>query len=214
MSEILIGRGERRKLLLVAEWLGAGSLNFFGRQFAGKDTHANALSTILGAPVIGGGDILRAARDAGTITPEVQAIIDSGGLAPTEEYRRMVLPFLGSQQYNGKPLMLSAVGRMFGEEVGVVSVTEEAGHPIKTVPYIEISEATAFERLRTMPSRGRKDDTPEGLRKRLDEFNEHTVPVLDFYKSKGLYLPIDGEPPKQEVFNSLVDRLHQLALVA
>lgn len=214
MSEVHIQNGERRKLVVVAEWLGAGSINFFGRQFAGKDTYARALSSPLDAPVIGGGDTIRAAQAAGTLTPDIQAMMDVGELIPSDAYRRMMLPVLGSREYAGKPLLLSAVGRMFGEEVGVMQVTQEAHHPIKAVPDIMISEATAFDRLRHTPSRGRKDDTPEGLQKRLDEFTEHTIPVLNFYKQQGLYVPVDGEQSKQRVFQELVDGLYKAAQAA
>ena len=214
MSEIRIFKGEKRKLEVVAEWLGAGSLNVFGRQFAGKDTYAKVLDPVLDAPVIGGGDTIRAAQAAGTLTPEIQVMLDAGKLIPSDDYRRMMMPVLGSDEYSGRPLLLSAVGRMFGEEDGVVRATQDAGHPIKAVPDVIISEATAFDRLKNTPARGRKDDTPEGLRKRLDEFTEHTVPVLDFYKQQGLYLPVDGEQPKQKVFNELVDGLHEVAQAA
>lgn len=40
---------------------------------------------------------------------------------------------------------------MFGEEVGVVRATQDAGHPIKAVPDVIISEATAFDRLKIHP---------------------------------------------------------------
>lgn len=194
-----------RKIGEIGEQLGCGSLNFFGRQFAGKDTHAERLGRRYGATVLGGGDILR-----NSIIPErVRKIMDSGELIPSDEYRRMVLPFLGNPDFAGKPLLLSAVGRMSGEEAGVIAATKDAGHPIVAVPYLEITEEESFARLSASPSRGRADDTPEGLRERLDQFNEHTLPVLETYDRLGLLIRVDAMPEKEVVFRSLVNLLHE-----
>ena len=120
-----------RKIGEIGEWLGSGSLNFFGRQFAGKDVQAASLGKRFGVPVIGGGDILRNSE----VSPEVRAEIDGGGLSPTDAYRAIVLPYLGQAAFRGKPLLLSSVGRMSGEEQDVLEATTDAGHPILAAPY-------------------------------------------------------------------------------
>ncbi|MCA9332693.1 nucleoside monophosphate kinase [Candidatus Saccharibacteria bacterium] len=194
-----------RKIGEIGEWLGTGSLNFFGRQFAGKDIQAARLGSHFQAPVIGGGDILRNSN----IDLEVQQQIDKGGLSPTEQYRKIVLPYLSDPSLANVPLMLSAVGRMSGEEQDVIDVTNSAGHPIMAVPYLQITEAESFIRMANSPSRGRVDDTPQGLRKRLDQFNEFTAPVLKAYEDMDLLVSVDAMPEEDIVFNSLVNMLHE-----
>ncbi len=196
-----------RKIGEIGEWLGTGSLNFFGRQFAGKDVHASRLGERFDVPVLGGGNILRNSD----ISPELRTQIDSGELSPTETYRSIVLPYLGQVAFRGKPLLLSSIGRMSGEEDDVLAATADAGHPIMAVPYLEITEEESFRRLALAPDRGRADDTPEGLRKRLDLFYESTIPVLQTYVDMGLLVRIDAMPEEETVFTSLVNQLHDYA---
>jgi adenylate kinase len=194
----------------IGEWLGAGTLNFFGRQFAGKDHMAERLGSHLGVEKISGGDIMRSAA----VPDDVRAVMDNGELSPTDIYRLTVLPFLAQTALEGKPLLLSAVGRMKGEEGAVLVTAEESGHPIMAVPYLNITEDEAFRRLVASPSRGRADDTPQGLRKRLDEFNNSTTLVLQTYESRGLVVHIDGMPPKDVVFSGLIHALHERATLS
>jgi adenylate kinase len=197
-----------RKIGEIGEWLGTGTLNFFGRQFAGKDTQAARLGGFFGVDVIGGGDIMRNSD----IPAEVRACMDRGELSPTEQYRAIVLPYLGQTAFRGKPLLLSSVGRMSGEEVDVLEATKDAGHPILAVPYLHITEEESFRRLACSPSRGRADDTKEGLRKRLDEFNNSTAAVLEAYENMGLLVGVDATMDEVAVFKDLVHSLHERAV--
>lgn len=191
----------------IGEWLGTGSLNFFGRQFAGKDTQAELLGRYLGAPVISGGGILR----SDDIPEEVRIAINSGDLSPTDQYKQIVLPYLGRDEYRGVPLMLSSIGRMSGEEIDVVEAASLYDHPIKAVPYLEITEEESFRRLESSPSRGRADDNNEGLNKRLKEFDRMTMPVLDYYEQHDLLVRVDAMPEERFVFDALVHHLYEYA---
>ncbi len=199
MSEI------ERRIDVIGEWLGTGTLNFFGRQFAGKDTQAGKLATRWGVHVLGGGDILRNSPAAADVRDQV----DGGELSDTERYRQIVLPYLSSPEFKEVPLLLSAVGRMKGEEHDVIAVTADAGHPIMAVPYLHITEDEAFRRMQAAPSRGRADDTPKGLRTRLDAFNEWTVPVLETYEAMGLLVEVDAMSEADIVFDLLVNTLYE-----
>lgn len=198
------------KIHEIGEWLGPGTINAFGKQFAGKDTQLGRLAVHYRVPVIGGGDILRNS----VIPPDVKAIIDAGGLAPTDRYKEIVLPYLGQEAFQSRPLLLSSVGRMYGEEEGVLIATEAAGHPMKAAPYLLITNDEAFRRMASAPSRGRADDTDTGLQRRLDAFEEHTVPVLGTYENLGLLVEVDAMQPKEVVFSSMVHLLHERAMAS
>lgn len=53
----------------------------------------------------------------------------------------------------------------------------------------------------------RKDDTPEGVRKRLSIFQEETVPVIEEYRRNGILLEVEGEGEEREIFNKIVKNL-------
>lgn len=187
-------------------WLGAGSINIFGRPFAGKDTQGRILAETFGATLLGGGDILRNS----TIPQHVDDALRRGELVPTDEYVNIVLPYLSRQEFAGKPMILSSVGRWIGEEQGVMEVLEDANHTLKAVIYLDLSERIVKNRWQALESHddrgGRHDDTLEILERRLAIFREKTLPVLDEYEKLGLLITIDGD--------QLPDKVSQDILVA
>jgi adenylate kinase len=195
------------KLHEVKEWLGAGTLNFFGKPFAGKDNQAKRLGAQIGVCVFSGGEILRNSE----LPPEVRARMDRGELIDTEYYRQIVIPFLSRVASADKPLLLSSVGRVRGEESGVLAATEAAGHPIKAVPYLNITFNEAFRRLE-QKKRGRADDNPDSLKVRIEEFMAKTEPVLATYEAMGLLVTVNAMHAKDDVFREVVHSLHELAV--
>lgn len=195
---------------IIKQWIGSSSVNIFGRPFAGKDTVCERLAELIDGVVLGGGDILRSSK----IPQHVKEIIDAGGLAPTQDYVNIVLPYLSKKEFVNKPLVLSSVGRWIGEEEGVIQAAEKSGHSLKVAIYLDISDRTAHERLmiaRSSNSRERSDDDPEKLERRFDEFNNKTAPVLLEYEKMGLLTTIDGAQSYEEVFQSVAKGLLNLA---
>jgi adenylate kinase len=47
-------------------------------------------------------------------------------------------------------------------------------------------------RVRENPGAVRADDNPETLRKRLGVYRQNTAPLLDFYRSQGKLVTVDG----------------------
>ena len=54
----------------------------------------------------------------------------------------------------------------------------------------------------------RKDDTEEGIKKRLSIFKEQTLPVVEYYRKKGVLAEIDGTKSKKEVFEDIINKLN------
>ena len=50
----------------------------------------------------------------------------------------------------------------------------------------------------------RSDDNIETLRKRLGSYNKQTAPVVDYYKAKAIWTPIDAAQSPPVVWESLV----------
>lgn len=55
----------------------------------------------------------------------------------------------------------------------------------------------------------RKDDTPEGIKKRLEVFNTETLPVLEYYEKKRTLIKIDGMQPSDKVFADIIKKIAQ-----
>lgn len=203
---------DTHKIVAIKEWLGTGTINIFGRPFAGKDTHGRELVTLFDGVLLGGGDILR-----NSVIPEhVKEAMRAGKLVPTDDYINIVLPFLSQEDFSDKPLILSSVGRWHGEEEGVLEATEASGHPTKAVIYLDLDEALVHERWEKthhLGERGdRHDDTKEVLETRLKEYREKTLDVIEYYRQTGLLIDIDSSLDKHVVLDTIVDELYSLSI--
>jgi adenylate kinase len=195
------------KVAALRAWLGTGSLNIFGMPFAGKDTQCGVLADLFDGVVIGGGDLLRNS----VIPSHVKQTMEAGGLAPTDEFIEIMLPYLKSERFNGKPLILSSVGRWYGEEDGVLGATKVSGHPIRAAVLLTVNETIArrrHDKANISADRGqRADDTPEKLRIRFDEFRTKTLPVLEHYRELGLLIEVDGNQTPPAVTEQIIEKL-------
>lgn len=195
------------KIKKVKDWLGAGSINIFGPPFAGKDTQGHRLAEELGAPLLGGGDIIRGSN----MSERIKKMMYAGHLIPINDYLELVLPYLSQNTFEGRPLVLSSVGRWHGEEEGVLKATSSAGHPVKAVLHLNISEEKVWQRWEhadSARSRGKRaDDAYEALQVRLAEFRDKTLPAIDFYRQMGLLIEIDSEQDTDIVTEAILDSL-------
>lgn len=192
---------------LIADWLGSGSINIFGRPFAGKDTQGKLLADRFNGQLLSGGEILR-----NSVIPErVKEIMHAGELVPIQDFIDIVVPFLRHPDFEGRPLLLSAVGRWHGEEEGVLGATKEAGHPVKAVFHIALSEEQVRERWNhadhTLTRGDRADDTSEILETRLEEYRNKTLRVIEHYRELGLLIQIDGNQSPEAVHHDIMHAL-------
>lgn len=195
------------KIDKIKAWLQSGSINVFGLPFSGKDTHGTRIAELFGGVFISGGDILRSSQGI----EHIKNHIAKGHLAPTDEYLDIVLPYLSKKKFAGKPLILSSVGRWHGEESSVIKAANDSGHPIKAVIYLSINQSEAKRRWQ-LAERGRQDDAEENiLLNRFSEFQQKTLPVIEFYRQKGLLIEVDGLPEKEEVLANILTKLAAMA---
>ena len=195
----------------IRSWLGTGSINIFGRQYAGKDTQCELLAKDFGGAVISGGDVLRKS----VIPQHVAEAINAGHFSPTDEYRAIVTPYLSKSEFVGIPLFLSTLGRMKGEETTIIEAARKSGHEIKAVIFLDISEEMVWQRYHDSKLNNtrdvRDDDDDEALARRLKLFNESTIDVINHYRELGLLIDIDGTPDTETVYKNILTELHKLA---
>jgi adenylate kinase len=195
----------------LTRWLGAGSLNIFGRPFAGKDTQGRSLAELFHGSLISSGDILRHAAD----NTEVQAIRAAGGIIPSELFEAIVIPYLSRTEFADKPLILSEVGRAPGEEAVILRATTQAGHELKAVIVLQLEEDEVWRRFQAAQQKhdrgDRADDRREVLQTRLDAYREKVLPVIDFYREHGLLIEVDGMLAPDAVTDAILDSLTKRA---
>ena len=197
------------KIERIKEWLGTGSINIFGLPYSGKDTVGLRLAELLGAKFLSSGLILRASeKDDKELAKELAA----GNLAPTDTFRRIIMPYFSRNDLAEFPLVLSSVGRWEGEEYDIIDSAAKANHRIKAVILLNISEEEAkkrWEAARVLGDRGERSDDKEKsiLGNRIKEFIEKTMPVIETYRKRGLLIPIHATGEREAVFESVIDEL-------
>ncbi len=187
----------------IAKWLGTGSINVFGMPFSGKDTQCGRLAELLDAVTFGGGDILRNSKTS----EQLQTEINGGKLAPTTEYLSLILPYFQRDEFQGKPLVLSSIGRWAGEEQTVIPAATEADHPIKAAIFLDMPHDEAQARL-DVAARDRVDDSADILQTRFNEFDTKTQPVLAVYESQNLLITINAVQTPDEVTAAIIEALY------
>lgn len=196
------------KIATIKRWLGTGSINIFGFPMSGKDTQGVKLAEAVGGKLLSSGIIIRA-KEA-----EIHKnLTGSGDLIPTDIFYEWVLPYFEREDLKKYPLILSSIGRWFGEEDTVLETAEKTGHPIKAAVLLNISEAdviSRLEKLQILNDRGlRQDDKDmDVFKNRLEEFRVKTMPVLEHYKKLGLLINVNGDQSREEVFEEMVDKLY------
>lgn len=154
-------------------------------------------------------------RGGHNVPEHVSKIIDSGELAPIDEYLSIVTPYLSQSSFAGRPLVLSSLGRWHGEEQGILKAASNAGHPLRAVILLQLDEATARMRwqiAQKLSHRGvRADDAAHVLNTRLDEFRNKTLPVIDFYRQQNLLIEVDGRQSIERVQAEILHKLLQMA---
>ncbi len=196
----------------IKKWLGNGSINIFGLPFAGKDTHGHKLSKLFDAPLLSSGEVFRNSRDI--MSAEDQETLDTGGLPPSDVFLKLFTPYFSKSEFEGKPLILSSVGRWIGEEQGIIRAARDSGHPIKAVVYLHLSEDIVRKRLKKSQELGdriRPEDSAEHLETRITEFNAKTLPVIEKYREMGLLIEVNSDAEKSEVLENILARLFVLA---
>lgn len=200
------------KIHTISSWLGTGSINFFGLPFAGKNTQADRFVNLLGATLIASGDIFRAQKE----NVELQQIMATGANIPSEMFFDIVLPYFENPALASEPLVLSEVGRKDGEQENILKATAESGHPTKAVVLLTLSEDAVWQRYEASLLADDRGDRPDDgnrdiVATRLEKFKREIIPVIDFYRSRGLLVEVDGALTPDGVTEAIIDALYERA---
>ena len=181
----------------------------FGKPGAGKGTQAPLLAKALDVPTLATGDVLRAAKRAGTrLGLEAKGYMDRGELVPDSVILGILAEELRQPQYD-RGVILDGAVRTVPQAEGLEKMLDSLGRKLDAVLVFDIendeivrrlSDRTVCENCQT-PYTGRKvgdvcdkcggalvrrkDDDPEAIRTRLRVYDDETAPVLGWYRTNG-----------------------------
>ncbi|MCX6763805.1 MAG: nucleoside monophosphate kinase [Candidatus Moranbacteria bacterium] len=207
-----------------------------GPQGSGKGTQAELLAQKYNLEHIDVGKTLREAAKLKTpLGKEIYEILNvKRTLVPNEIFEKVFklkLALLSREQGT----IVDGAPRMKDQIKNLEEALLETGRKIDKVIFVNISDAEAVERISKRwicqschntfimgldvkrekdlcPKCGgqisqRADDTPEGVKKRLEVFKEETLPVIEYYKKQDLVLEINGEQPIEKVFADIQNHI-------
>ena len=178
-------------------------LAIFGRQGAGKGTQSQRIVDAYGVVHISTGDMLRAAiADETELGLAAQSIMDAGGLVDDETMIGIVGERLAQPDIVERGVLLDGFPRTPTQADELVRILGERSIDASINLEVSIDEVTA-----RMLERGRDDDTPEAIAKRLGLYESQTRPLLDWFDERGLLLEVDGLGVEDEVFGRVQSAL-------
>lgn len=191
-----------------------------GPPASGKGTQADRLTARYGVPKISTGDMLRAARAAGTpLGKEAEGFMNAGKLVPDQVVIGLVDERLNADDAR-KGFILDGFPRTVPQAEALGSLLERRGTPLQCVLQIDVSRDLLVERatLRRIDKRSgqiyhlkynppppgaelehRADDQEETVKRRLDEYDAMTAALLPYYEKLGLLRRINGVGSPDEV---------------
>ncbi|MDZ8185128.1 MAG: adenylate kinase [Nostoc sp. ChiSLP02] len=175
-------------------------LIFLGPPGAGKGTQAKTLADHRQVPHISTGDILREALSKQTrLGLKAQSYMDKGELVPDILVQEMVQERL-SQSDAKQGWILDGFPRTVKQAVFLEELLEQLDQSGEKVVSLEVPDEVVVGRLL---ARGRKDDSEDVIRRRLEVYRAETAPLIDYYRDRQKLLTVNGNQSQEEVTDEL-----------
>ncbi|KAF5946464.1 hypothetical protein HYC85_016692 [Camellia sinensis] len=165
---------------------------------SGKGTQCTNIVEHFGYTHLSAGDLLRAEKESssenGTM---IQNMIKEGKIVPSVVTIKLLQRAM--QANNNDKFLIDGFPRNEENRAAFESVT---GIEPEFVLFLDCSEEVMERRLLGR-NQGRADDNIDTIRKRFKVYMESTLPVIEYYNSKGKVRKIDAEKPVEEVFEAV-----------
>ena len=168
--------------------MAAPAIVLFGPPGSGKGTQAARLRDELGFVPLSTGDLLRAARAAGTeLGQRAAEYMDRGDLVPDDVVVGVMRDALADLR--DRPILLDGYPRTVAQADALATALED--RDLTGAVFIDVPDDVVVERIDSR-HQGRADDDPETVRERLRVYHRETEPLVDYYDDRGLLRRIDG----------------------
>lgn len=165
-------------------------LLLIGAPASGKGTLGGFLAGKLNVPIVSVGGLLRAIPETDKNYQEIHKYMDIGHLVPSEITSAILREELSKEAYS--------MGYILDGWMRGLDEKNYFDPEVDFAVFINVSDETSMERARGRNT-GREDDNEEVVKRRLGIFHNETQPVLEFYRSAGKLIEVDGEPPREQV---------------
>lgn len=177
-------------------------LLMIGAPGAGKGTQAVRVAEHFGVTHISSGDLLRdhVTRET-SIGRTAKEYIERGDLVPDAVVLDMLRkPVVAASEAGG--YVLDGFPRTVSQAEAAYGTARDLGVSVQIACYLDVSRDELISRMLAR-ARG-VEDTQEVIERRLDVYEEQTVPLIDYYRDRERLVTVNGESPVEQVTWSLL----------
>lgn len=177
----------------------------FGPPGAGKGTQSENIIAKYKLVHLSTGDILRSEIANGTeLGREAKKLMDQGLLVPDEVVIGMISNKLDANK-DAKGFIFDGFPRTVAQAEALDTLLASKDASISMMIALEVDNEELMKRLLLRgKDSGRPDDAnPDIIRKRIEEYNNKTAPVANFYKVQEKFKSIHGIGSIEEIFGKI-----------
>jgi len=177
---------------------------------AGKGTQSERLIEKYNLFYISTGDLLRKElKEETKLGLEAKSIIASGGLVPDEIIVQIIEKTI-TQNPESKGFLFDGFPRTYVQAYILEGLMIRLNTSLNCLISLEVDEEDSVARLLERgKTSGRSDDNEEVIRNRLKEYYDKTLPVLNFYKDRGIHFAINGANSIEKVNEDISEILQK-----
>ena len=186
------------------------NLILFGPPGAGKGTQSELIMSRYNLTYISTGEVLRNELKAGTpLGQQARKIIESGGLVDDE----IIVQIIGNaiqSDTNTDGFLFDGFPRTYVQAYILDGLFTGLQTSLSKIIIMEISDEECTKRLlQRAKEQDRTDDNEAVIRRRLQEYHEKTLPLLEFYKDTDKLVKVNGLGTTQEVFERINKHINE-----
>ena len=207
------------------------NLLIIGAPGAGKGTVSDRIINDYELVYVSTGDMLREAVKNGTpVGLQAQGYMNRGELVPDEVIHDIIVERLSRDDVDAG-FLFDGYPRTKNQAVDLDEILKQLDKKVDCVIDLEIDDEDLIKRItgrRLCPDCGeiyniyykpslkegicdkcggsliqRKDDNPDSLKVRLQEYHKNTQPVIEYYEEMGIVRHVDASKSKDEVYDDV-----------
>jgi len=183
----------------------------FGPPGSGKGTQSEKIIEKYGLVHLSTGDILRnEIAKKSELGMQAKAIMEKGELVSDDIVIGMIKNKIESQA-SAKGYIFDGFPRTVDQAKALDELLESLNQEITLMITLEVKKKELVERLlKRGLETGRSDDNLKTIENRINVYMNQTAPVIEYYKKKDKYQPVNGEGSIEEIFERIIFEIEKV----
>lgn len=194
------------------------TLNLFiiGPSGCGKSTQAKLIADKYGLTHLSMGQLLRDEIASNSIFGQQAQKLVKKGLPVLD---KTIIPVLIGKlsQINNQNFIIDGFPRLLNQGQIVNTHLQKTGHPVSLLIHLQVNFLEIIKRRQkkgqNFQDKGRMDNTPQAIANRQKILYEKNIqPVLDYFHRQDKLVEVDGNRPRQPIFQDICQKINQLSI--